>query len=1084
MKKYFLLCIAITIATVQLKAQVFGDLTCYTIAHNNGNANVLFQFSGATSQWTEIGFTGTNNITAIATDQINNIIYAIDGGTFGKINLSTGTFNPIGVIGQASGDFGTIELNNIKGATFDPANEILYATHSIESGELCNPIINSNDLLFQIDVNTGQFINGAMLNSSGSPVDYALIPPSFKSTIGGCANEVLYDVNDIAFNPYTGELHAIQSQKIFGEISIINPVNASIEYVTYDLQNMDLIGLTFSALGNLFGTTGNNALNKPANCFKYIDLQNQQTVNLPFPDPSGNNFDFSALGCLAAYNDLALKLIVDPNTAMPISLGGAVTFLVEIYNQGELDNTDIYISNYIPNGLVLNDPLWTLIPGTNIAEYNFTNQLAKGDNITIPINFTVDANFTGSTIINSAEITASYNTNITDINGNPLPLVDIDSTPNDTNDEVTNGSIIVDDNINGGGPNLNEDEDDHDIATIIFEEKPDLSNAKSYPCYTVNEDNGADPNMLFQFDPIAQKWTILGEIDPIGDLIEAIATDPINNIIYAYDAGTDVLGIIDPNAVNNPTLFTPIDAGIVGLGVGTGNGDYGPVALNDVDGLTFDPVNMILYGTHRIKSGSLCNPITNSNDLFFQIDIATGQFVPGAMLDANEKPADYAIIEKAEDSTAVNACNTGNGFVYDVDDIAYNPYSGELYAISNQDGPSLITSINPLNGRIESVIFDLNEDDVEGLGFSYLGKLYGTKGDTGATIDQNEFFHIDIENQAETLLPFADPTGTFVDYEAFDCFTAFNDLALSYTFAPGNPFSLTAGTTVTFLANVYNQGAFTNTDITITNYLSNGLILNDADWTANNSGKATYTITEELKPGDAITVPITFIIETGFEGQTITGAAEISSSFSIDLVDVKGNIFVEPLPDVDSTPDDVNNEIAIGVILVDNKTNGSGPYAIPQEDEDDHDIASIAIPEVIENLSLLIIVTPALCNSLGATEIKILGNSTPPYTHKWLGPLGSLVHSSTNNNVTHQVTGLPAGIYYAIVTDTAGKISSFVVTVLALAANSGNLNCNDNCPDYLTTPDNLLFGTFQAEEIIEIKGFVDGSQNTEFRICD
>ena len=610
MKKYFLLCIAITIATVQLKAQVFGDLTCYTIAHNNGNANVLFQYNGATSQWTEIGLTGTNNITAIASDQINNIIYAIDGRTFGKINLLTGRFNLIGVIGQASGDFGPIDLNNIKGATFDPANEILYATHRIESGALCNPIINSNDLLFQIDVNTGRVIPSTMINGNGNPVDYALIEPAFTSTILQCGKNIsLYDVNDIAFNPYTGELHAIQNQGNVGEISIINPYDASVEYVIYDLEDMDLIGLTFSALGHLLGTTGNNAINKPANCFKYIDLQNQQTVNLPFPDPSGNNFDFSALGCLAAYNDLALKLIVDPNTAKPISLGGAVTFLVEIYNQGELDNTDIYISNYIPNGLVLNDPLWTLIPGTNIAEYNFTNQLAKGDNITIPINFTVDANFTGSTIINSAEITASYNTNITDINGNPLPLVDIDSTPDDTNDEVTNGSIIVDDNINGGGPSLNEDEDDHDIATI-------------------------------------------------------------------------------------------------------------------------------------------------------------------------------------------------------------------------------------------------------------------------------------------------------------------------------------------------------------------------------------------------------------------------------------------------------------------------------------------AIPEVIENLSLLTIITPALCNGLGATEIKILGNSTPPYTHKWLGPLGSLVHSSTNNNVTHQVTGLPAGIYYAIVTDAADKISSFVVTISALAANSGNLNCNDSCPNYLTTPDNLLFGTFQAEEIIEIKGFIDGSQNTEFRICD
>jgi len=53
-----------------------------------------------------------------------------------------------------------------------------------------------------------------------------------------------------------------------------------------------------------------------------------------------------------------------------------------------------------------------------------------------------------------------------------------------------------------------------------------------------------------------------------------------------------------------------------------------------------------------------------------------------------------------------------------------------------------------------------------------------------------------------------------------------------------------------------------------------------------------------------------------------------------------------------------------------------------------------------------------------------------------------------------------------------------------MATNSGNLNCDNTCPEYLSTPNELLNGVFQAEDAIEINGEVNGSQNTEFRICE
>jgi len=63
-----------------------------------------------------------------------------------------------------------------------------------------------------------------------------------------------------------------------------------------------------------------------------------------------------------------------------------------------------------------------------------------------------------------AEITSSFNPNFVDVFGNLIPLPDADSYPNDLNDEVN----VVDDEINGGGLNTNEDEDDHDIVLLNF----------------------------------------------------------------------------------------------------------------------------------------------------------------------------------------------------------------------------------------------------------------------------------------------------------------------------------------------------------------------------------------------------------------------------------------------------------------------------------------------------------------------------------------------------------------------------------------------------------------------------------------
>jgi len=435
---------------------------CYTVSSQENADNVLFEFNPETEKWIEVGITGGLSIEAIATDPVNNLIYAVDGGTFGTINTLTGKFNPYSTVGIGEGAYGNIFLDNIKGLTYDPVNEIMYAVHRIE-GE--GP--GTNDVLFQIDVSTGGIIPVAMQDpNTGSPVDYVIVPEVFPPT----DLPDFYDVDDIAYNPYTGQFFAVHNQFGIGgaTISVLNPANGTIEALVYGISDEnDLEGIGFTSLGELYGTQGDMGLTEEErNNFLNIDLATGTTTLLGKIDPGDGKppvekVDFEAFDCFTAYNDLALRMIVDPSTEQPVSQGNNVTFLITIFNQGVFANTDIQLINYIPTGLILSDSYWTdLNDGTAIYTYN--KSLEPGTLIEIPISFIVDPNFTETSLTNTAEILTSYNPQVVDTNGNLLQMPDWDSWSNEWNEEFN----VVDNEINGGGPNANQDEDDHDIALL------------------------------------------------------------------------------------------------------------------------------------------------------------------------------------------------------------------------------------------------------------------------------------------------------------------------------------------------------------------------------------------------------------------------------------------------------------------------------------------------------------------------------------------------------------------------------------------------------------------------------------------
>ena len=134
--------------------------------------------------------------------------------------------------------------------------------------------------------------------------------------------------------------------------------------------------------------------------------------------------------------------------------GESVTFTITVFNQGQVNATNILVSDYVPNGLTLNDGNWTLSGSTAI--YNTPIALVTGGSQTISISFIVDGTLTGS-LTNRAEISTDDGT-------------DIDSTPDETNG---NDTFSGDNNTGGNGI---DDEDDNDPATITVNDVlyPDL----------------------------------------------------------------------------------------------------------------------------------------------------------------------------------------------------------------------------------------------------------------------------------------------------------------------------------------------------------------------------------------------------------------------------------------------------------------------------------------------------------------------------------------------------------------------------------------------------------------------------------
>jgi len=707
------------------------------------------------------------------------------------------------------------------------------------------------------------------------------------------------------------------------------------------------------------------------------DIDSDPTVNVALDDyPDNDSLTESDGGddedpeLIQVEQVFDLALIKETSSAGLFAPGDDVTFTITVTNQGTLDATSFEITDYIPNGLILNDANWT---GAGSTASITNGPLAAGASTTVDITFTIDPSFQGDELINFAEISAD---------ANALNIVDSDSVPDPTNGNDAGGNpdspsddVVMGDGTGTPGDSVPAtDEDDHDPEAIQVGQVFDLALIKeeaSVGPYTPGQDVTYSISVTNQGTVDATSFTLTDYI-PTGLTLSnndangwtGAAAGPVSLVVGALPVGAtatiDIVLTIDPSyqgldAVNfaeisadantlgladvdsTPDAMNGNDAGgnpaspsddVVG---GDGSGAPGDNnAATDEDDHDPELIEIIqIFDLALIKEESSSEPYSPGDDVTYTISVVNQGNLDATSFEVTDYLPAGMTLSTADNNgwsgpaagpLTVTGGALASGSMTTIDivlTIDPNFQGDELinFAEISADAnvvnvPDVDSSPDAMNGNDAGGNPDSASDDELG------GDGSGTPGDNNAATDEDDH----------------DPELVEV--------TQIFDLALIKELSSAGPF--TAGDDVTYTISVTNQGTVDATSFTVTDYIPTDMTLSNADangWTGGPAGPVSIT-SGALAAGATTTIDIVLTIDPAYQGTELVNFAEISADDN-----------ALALPDVDSTPDATNGNDAGGNpdTPSDDVVNGDGsgaPNGIdPATDEDDHDPEAIQIEQ-------------------------------------------------------------------------------------------------------------------------------------------
>ena len=186
---------------------------------------------------------------------------------------------------------------------------------------------------------------------------------------------------------------------------------------------------------------------------------------------------------------------------------------------------NIVISDYLPDGYsFVNNNGWTSV-GPGLLQNTVAGPLGPGASVPLTLQLTLTTGTTGVSWDNYAEVSSSEDDEGVDRSDDADSVLDT----NENNDNPVLPGDTDDNNIQGGGPNADEDEDDHDPAgldiidialnkTVTTAGPYSYGQTVSYDIVLTNEGNIPLTNVVVKdelpcgmtYNGGSQPWTVVG----------------------------------------------------------------------------------------------------------------------------------------------------------------------------------------------------------------------------------------------------------------------------------------------------------------------------------------------------------------------------------------------------------------------------------------------------------------------------------------------------------------------------------------------------------------------------------------------
>ncbi len=667
------------------------------------------------------------------------------------------------------------------------------------------------------------------------------------------------------------------------------------------------------------------------------------------------------MNCVRTRFDLALIKTVSSSTPGPYELGGDVTFDIEVINQGTEDAFEIEITDYIPEGLILNDPEWTETGGIAIKNEKIPFIAGFNSNATVQIDFTIDPNFRGSSIVNLAEISGADDDN----DPNNEPPVDDDSTP-DTVDE--NDGDPIDDAVNDP-----DDEDDHDPAEIEID-RYDLAIDKEIVTQgpyepgtevtfriTVTNEGTIDAANVgvtdFPDEGLTYVSTNAGSQDNVdgsgtgytildlggGDEQEFIVTFSINRDF----TGDQLMNIVEiteddgDDVDSDPDIRKAIDDGLDGTETGDDDGgNIGEIDDDDEDMVTISVRQD--YDLAIDKDIVTSGPYELGDNVTFRIIVTNEGSIDAANVGITDFPDDNIAFVSTNAGSITNVTGTGNNYTI-LDLVAGESQSFDITYVIDVDfsGDQLMNVVEITEDDGNDVDSDpsLRKDTDDGLDGTVTGDDDG--GNVGQTDDDDEDMVV-------------------IDIDRYDLAIEKETISSGY-YSPGDM--------VTFRWIIENQGSLDAVNVTVTDSPQSGLtfVSDNGSLNTNISRNGLVYTVASLPAGAKDSIEIVMSIDESFEGDQLMNIVEITEDDGDD---------VDSDPDVDKESDDGRDGIADGI-------------------DDDEDMVTITVSPCLcpdEEFIGQAVVTCAggsFSNEAVAAILDFRNANTAPLGDNWADPVSS-----------------------------------------------------------------------------------------------